>query len=202
MEKSLSIDLSEFPEPLIDIASGDQKIQTAVLAGGCFWCTEAVFCSLEGINNVMSGYIGGDKESATYESVCSGLSNHAEAIKIDFDQDIISYGKILKVFFSIAHDPTQKNRQGNDIGHQYRSAIFYLSSQQKEVAKQYISQLTKAKIYNKSIETVLEVYTEFYPAEIYHRNFAKKNPLNTYLLHSTKPKLDRLNRYFDKLLKK
>ena len=152
MEKSLSIDLSEFPEPLIDIASDDQKIQTAVLAGGCFWCTEAVFCSLEGVNNVMSGYIGGDKESATYESVCSGLSNHAEAIKIDFDQDIISYGKILKVFFSIAHDPTQKNRQGNDIGHQYRSAIFYLSSQQKEVAKQYIYQLTKAKIFNKSIK--------------------------------------------------
>src|SRR2546422_1051870 len=149
---------STFPNPATDLPlTSTPETHEAVLAGGCFWCVEAVYRQLEGIISVMSGYSGGTAETADYRIVCSGATDHAEAVKIKYDASKLSYGQILKIFFSVAHDPTHLNRQGNDVGRQYRSAIFYAAEGQKRVAQAYINQLNEAHVYPARIVTTLEL---------------------------------------------
>jgi len=191
------IDASAVPDPAIDLnASADAGPQTAVLAGGCFWCTEAVFEQLQGITEVTSGYAGGKQETADYQSVCSGTTDHAEAIRITYDPAQISYGQLLKVFFTVAHDPTQLNRQGPDTGKPYRSAIFYESDEQKNVAQAYIHQLDDAKVYGQPIVTTLEPLNGFYPAEAYHQDYASLNPDHPYIRQQAMPKVQKVRQYF------
>jgi len=191
------------PDPAIDIdrstASGKQ---TAVLAGGCFWCTEAVFEQLSGVNKVISGFAGGDAATAHYEVVSAGKTNHAESIEITFDPAKITYGQLLKVFFSVAHDPTQLNRQGPDYGHQYRSAIFYKDAEQKRIAEAYIKQLQDANVFHKPIVTEVTALKRFYPAEEYHQDFVKRHPDHPYVVANAIPKLQKLKKEFPALLKK
>jgi peptide-methionine (S)-S-oxide reductase len=194
--------LTDFPDPLRDIQGGDGTTQSAVLAGGCFWCTEAVFLPLEGVLGVTSGYAGGTKETADYQTVCTGTTDHAEVIRIEFDPSRISFGQLLKVFFSVAHDPTQVNRQGNDRGRQYRSAIFYADDEQRAVAEAYIKQLNDAKLFSEPIATTLEPLEAFYQAELYHQNYAARNPNQPYVAAVAIPKVHKLEKvYADKLKK-
>jgi len=171
-------------------------VQTIVLAGGCFWCTEAVYRELEGVQSVVSGYAGGAKETANYEAVCSGTTGHAEAIEIAFDPARVQWGELLRVFFSVAHDPTQLNRQGNDTGTQYRSAIFFHDADEKRLAAAYIGKLNKARIYDQPIATTLEPLEAFYPAEAYHQDYASLNPRQPYIVHVSAPKVAKLRRHF------
>lgn len=189
-----------FPDPAVDLhATGKQ---TVVLAGGCFWCTEAVFEQLNGVTQVISGYAGGDAATAHYEIVGSGRTNHAESIEITYDPDKISYGQILKIFFAVAHDPTQVNRQGPDYGRQYRSAIFYKDAEQKRVAEAYIQQLNEAKIFKKPIATEVVQLQKFYPAEAYHQHFVKLHPNHPYVMANSIPKLEKLKKQYGSMLKK
>jgi methionine-S-sulfoxide reductase len=165
-----------------------QPTSQAVLAGGCFWCTEAAFEQLQGVLDVQSGYAGGAKETADYRSVCSGTTGHAEVIRITYDLAKISYDKLLDVFFD-AHDPTQLNRQGNDTGTQYRSAIFYASEEEKRAAEAKIRELTERKRFPKPIVTTLEPLTAFYPAEDYHQDYARLNPEQPYIQSVSFPKV-------------
>src|SRR5712692_9527964 len=191
------------PDPAVDIDRSSAKgKQTAVLAGGCFWCTEAVFEQLTGVSKVISGFAGGDAATAHYDMVSAGKTNHAESIEITFDPAKISYGQLLKVFFSVAHDPTQLNRQGPDYGHQYRSAIFYKNAEQKRVAEAYIKQLEEAKVFNKPIVTEVTELKRFYPAEEYHQDFVKQHPTHPYVVANAIPKLQKLKKEFTPLLKK
>src|SRR3712207_4746790 len=155
---SLRIIPSEFPNPAVDLplASAGAPPATAVLAGGCFWCTEAVYRELDGVTAVTPGYAGGTRETADYETVCTGRTKHAEAIRVTYDPARITYGQILKVFFSVAHDPTQLNRQGNDIGPQYRSALFPAGDEQRRVAEAYVKQLDDAGAFTRPIVTTIE----------------------------------------------
>jgi len=171
------------------------------LGGGCFWCVEAVFLPLNGVTQVTSGYVGGDAGNANYRAVCNGNTGHAEAVEVRFDPAKISYGQILKYFFTIAHDPTQENRQGNDIGTQYRSAIFYVDEKQAEVAKSYIEQLTAENVFSAPIATRLEPLQQFYPAEEYHQNYAAQNPTQPYVAYVAAPKVQKLQHYFGERLK-
>ena len=164
----------DFPDPERDLDETGE--QTLVVAGGCFWCTEAVCKPLEGVLEATSGYAGGTADTADYETVCSGTTNHAEALRIRYDPKRISFGQLLKIFFSVAHDPTQLDRQGNDHGRQYRSAIFYATPEQKEVAEAYIRQLDAAHVFKDPIVTRLEPLETFYPAEDYHQDYHQKNP--------------------------
>lgn len=199
---SLRIAPNEFPDPVLDIqADGPQAEQQAVLAGGCFWCVEAVFRELNGVQEVTSGYAGGTAYTANYETVCSGSTQHAEAIRLHFDPGHISYGQLLKLFFSVAHDPTQMNRQGNDRGRQYRSAIFYADEQQKKVAGAYIQQLNQAQAFTADIVTTLEPLDRFYEAESYHQDYAERNPDQPYISMVSTPKVDKLRHYFGNKLK-
>jgi len=195
-------ELTAFPDPARDIAPGESQARRAVLAGGCFWCTEAVFVPLDGVTGVTSGYIGGAASTANYEAVCSGTTGHAEAIAVDFDPDVISYGQLLKVFFAVAHDPTQLNRQGGDRGTQYRSAIFPADDAQRQVAEAYVAQLTAAKAFDSPIVTTVEPLGTFYPAEAYHQNFAARNPAQPYVAAVALPKVAKLEAYFGEKLKK
>ncbi|MBI2219937.1 MAG: peptide-methionine (S)-S-oxide reductase MsrA [Acidobacteria bacterium] len=183
-----------FPDPIADIplaaASGSEA--AAVLAGGCFWCVEAVYLQLDGVASVVSGYAGGTRETANYEAVCSGTTGHAEAVRIRYDPSRITYGQILKVFFYIAHDPTQLNAQGADRGTQYRSAIFYEDAQQKDAAAAYIRQLDAARVFPAPIVTTLEPLTEFYEAEPYHQNYAARHPSQPYVAYVAAPKVEKL----------
>jgi peptide-methionine (S)-S-oxide reductase len=199
---NLNVSPDQVPDPKIDIRPEDNSIAVAVLAGGCFWCVEAVFKPLDGVTKVTSGYIGGSKETADYHAVCGGNTNHAEAVKVQFDPAIITFGQILKYFFTIAHDPTQENRQGNDVGTQYRSAIFVADDAQKKVASEYIKQLDAARIFAARIKTNLEPLTEFYPAEEYHQDYAERNPAQPYIAYTAMPKVEKLNTYFRDHLKK
>ncbi len=193
----------ELPDPAVDMdRSAAKGKQTAVLAGGCFWCTEAVFEQLAGVSKVISGYSGGDAAGAHYEIVSSGRTNHAESIEITFDPAKITYGQLLKVFFAVAHDPTQLNRQGPDYGHQYRSAIFYKGPEQKRIAEAYIQQLTAAKVFSKPIVTEVSELKAFYPAEEHHQDFVKRNPDNPYVQVNAYPKLEKLKKQFGPMLKK
>src|SRR5207249_181610 len=161
--------VTSLPDPAVDMERSTAKgKQTAVLAGGCFWCTEAVFEQLIGVEKVISGYAGGDAATAHYNIVSEGKTTHAESIEITFDPGRISYGQILKVFFSVAHDPTQLNRQGPDTGRQYRSAIFFADGEQKRVAEAYIDQLNKARVFDGKIVTELTPLEAFFTAETYH----------------------------------
>ncbi|MGH8530757.1 MAG: peptide-methionine (S)-S-oxide reductase MsrA [Nevskiales bacterium] len=193
---------SQFPDPKQDITpEASQTEQTAVLAAGCFWCVEAVFTELDGVLKVSSGYTGGSSAQANYEAVCGGSTEHAEAVWIRFDPARISFGQLLKVFFSVAHDPTQLNRQGNDRGTQYRSAIFYADEAQRAVAAAYIQQLDAAGVFKASIATRLEPLNGFYDAEAYHQNYAERNPDQPYIEMISTPKVEKLRKYFGERLK-
>ena len=192
-----------FPDPAIDAEhpakAGDQ---TAVVAGGCFWCTEAVFEELAAVKKVVSGYAGGKADMAKYDLVSAGRTAHAEVIQITFDPSKISYGQLLKVFFAAAHDPTQLNRQGPDYGRQYRSAIFYSSPEQKRIAEAYIKQLGQAKVFDKPIVTEVVELKGFYPAEGYHQDFVKRNPAHPYVVVNAVPKVHKTRKEFAALVKK
>jgi len=191
----------QFPDPVIDAtpASGDE---TAVLAGGCFWCVEAVYLQLDGVGSVKSGYAGGTADTADYETVCSGTTDHAEAVEIRYDRAKLTYGKLLKVFFSIAHDPTTRDRQGADVGRQYRSAIFYANDEQKRVAEAYIKQLDAAKVFDRKIVTEVVPLDRFYEAEAYHQNYAARNPGQPYIAFNALPKVKKVRQYYADRLKR
>src|SRR5580700_5832 len=194
------MDASDFPDPAIDETVSAAK-QTAVVAGGCFWCTEAVFLQIEGVEKVVSGYSGGDRATANYDAVCGGRTGHTEAIEITYDPAKISYGQVLKVFFSVAHDPTQLNRQGHDIGTQYRSVIFYSNPEQKKIADAYIGQLDRAGIFHSAIVTQVVELKTFYPAEEHHQNFCRRNPTNPYVMSVARPKVEEVKERVPELAK-
>jgi methionine-S-sulfoxide reductase len=164
------------------MSAGSSSTATAVLAGGCFWCTEAAFEPLEGVVDVESGYAGGAAETANYRRVCDGDTGHAEVIRVTYDPQKITYDRLLDVFFD-AHDPTQLNRQGNDTGTQYRSAIFFASAEEKKIAETKINQLTQAKVFSRPIVTTLEPLAAYYPAEQYHQDYARQHPDEPYIQH-------------------
>jgi peptide-methionine (S)-S-oxide reductase len=190
----------QFPEPAIDAAPASGE-QVAVLAGGCFWCVEAVYLQLDGVRSVKSGYSGGTADTADYETVCGGRTGHAEAVEIRYDPAKLSYGKLLKVFFSIAHDPTTRDRQGADVGRQYRSAIFYAGDEQKRVAEAYIKQLDSAKVFEHPIVTEVVPLERFYEAEAYHQNYAARNPGQPYIAYTAAPKVKKVRQYYADQLK-
>src|SRR5437867_2523259 len=192
-----------FPAPAIDAPVATAKIQqTAVFAGGCFWGIQAVFEHLKGVSSATSGYSGGYVKSPSYESVSLGVTGHAETVSIVYDPSRLTYGQLLMVFFSVAHDPSQWNRQGPDTGSQYRSAIFYTSGEQKRIAQAYIAQLDAAKVYSRSIVTKVEAFKAFYPAEEYHQDFLVRNPTNPYIVYNDLPKLENLKKDFPDLYKR
>ena len=179
-----------------------QEERTAVLAGGCFWCTEGVFQNVEGVKDVVSGYAGGTEKTANYADVTSGRTDHAEAIKITYDPQKITYGQLLKIFFTVAHDPTTLNRQGNDVGRQYRSAIFYENEKQKEIAEKYIQQLEDERAFGKKkIVTTIEPLKGFYPAEDYHQDYIWNNPNVPYVRFQALPKVEKLKKTYPEILK-
>lgn len=177
------------------------KKETAILGGGCFWCLETAYRLLQGVNGVVSGYAGGPKAQPTYEEVASGTTGHAEVVKIEYDSKIISFQRILEVFFTL-HDPTTLNQQGQDIGEQYRSAIFYKTERQKKEAEETIEKLTREKIFEKPIVTAILPLREFYPAEDYHQEYYRKNPKKAYCQLIINPKLEKMTEKFTAWLKK
>src|SRR5229473_789933 len=189
-----------FPAPAIDVPLAAAKgRQTAVLAGGCFWGIQAVFEHLKGVSTVTSGYAGGHVKSPSYVSVSMGVTGHAESVSITYDPSEITYGQILMVYFSVAHDPTQWNRQGPDTGSQYRSLILFTSEEQKRIAQAYIAQLDAAKVYSRPIVTKVEPFQAFYTAESYHQDYLKNNPDNPYIVYNDMPKLENLKKVFPNL---
>ena len=193
----------QFPDPAVDApADPTGAPQAVVLGGGCFWCTEAVFAKLDGVISVVSGYAGGTAETADYKSVCSGMTDHAEVIRVRYDSGRITLGQILKVFFAVAHDPTQLNRQGNDMGTQYRSAIFYDSEHQERVSAAYIQQLKDARVFDQPIVTTLEPLEQFFDAEEYHQGFVARNPNQPYVAAVAMPKVKKLEKSFADKLKR
>jgi peptide-methionine (S)-S-oxide reductase len=192
-----AVDYKSFPQPADDLkVAANAGPQTLVLAGGCFWCTEAVYQRVPGVTKVESGYAGGTKETADYETVCTGRTDHAEAVQITYDPAKTSMGKLLKIFFSIAHDPTTLNRQGADTGRQYRSAIFYSNDDQKRVAEAYIKQLNDAHAFDSPIVTTVEDLrrSAFYKAEAYHQNYANEHPDQPYISYNAAPKVEKLKK--------
>jgi peptide-methionine (S)-S-oxide reductase len=183
------------PPPAIDAKASD-GIQTAVIAGGCFWGVQGVFQHTAGIVNAVSGYAGGSKSTADYRTVSTGSTGHAESVEIKFDPKKISYGRILQIFFSVAHDPTQLNRQGPDSGTQYRSAIFTTTDEQKKVADAYIAQLNGAKVYGRPIVTKVGPLEGFYPAEAYHQDYLTLHPSQPYIAYNDLPKVENLKKLF------
>jgi peptide-methionine (S)-S-oxide reductase len=183
------------PAPALD-QSAAPKTETIVLAGGCFWGVQAVFQHTKGVTSAVSGYAGGDKQTAHYEAVGGGRTGHAESVAVTFDPQQISYGKILQIYFSVGHNPTELNRQGPDVGTQYRSAIFYANDDQKKIADAYIAQLDKAHIFPRPIVTGLEPLHGFFPAEDYHQDFAVLHPSYPYIVFNDLPKVDNLKRLF------
>ena len=183
------------PAPATDVQASD-GIQTAVVAGGCFWGVQGVFQHTSGVVNAVSGYAGGSKATAGYQMVSTGSTGHAESVEIKYDPKKISYGKILQIFFSVAHDPTQLNRQGPDSGTQYRSAIFARSDEQKNVADAYIAQLNAAKVYKKPIVTKVGMLEGFYPAEAYHQDYLTLHPSQPYIAYNDIPKVENLKKIF------
>ncbi|MDN4999997.1 peptide-methionine (S)-S-oxide reductase MsrA [Bradyrhizobium sp. GCM10027634] len=183
------------PAPAMD-ASPASGIQTAVVAGGCFWGVQGVFQHTAGVVNAVSGYAGGTKATADYQTVSTGRTGHAESVEIKFDPKKISYGKILQIYFSVAHDPTQLNRQGPDTGTQYRSAIFTTSDEQKKIAEAYIAQLDGAKVFSKPIVTKISALEAFYPAEAYHQDYLTLHPNQPYIAYNDIPKVENLKKLF------
>ncbi|MFY9957482.1 peptide-methionine (S)-S-oxide reductase MsrA [Bradyrhizobium sp.] len=183
------------PPPAMDAQASD-GVQTAVIAGGCFWGVQGVFQHTAGVVNAVSGYAGGSKATADYNVVSTGTTGHAESVQIKYDPKQISYGKILQIFFSVAHDPTQLNRQGPDSGTQYRSAIFTTSDEQKKVADAYIAQLNSAKVYKKPIVTKVGPLEGFFPAEAYHQDYLTLHPNQPYIAYNDLPKIENLKKIF------
>ncbi|GGI19937.1 peptide-methionine (S)-S-oxide reductase MsrA [Bradyrhizobium guangdongense] len=183
------------PAPAMDAAPAS-GIQTAVVAGGCFWGVQGVFQHTAGIVNAVSGYAGGTKATADYPTVSTGRTGHAESVEIKFDPQKISYGKILQIYFSVAHDPTQLNRQGPDTGTQYRSAIFTTSDEQKKIAEAYIAQLDAAKVFSRPIVTKVGTLEAFYPAEAYHQDYLTLHPNQPYIAYNDIPKIENLKKLF------
>lgn len=183
------------PAPRIDAAASD-GLQTAVFAGGCFWGVQVVYQHTSGVVNAVSGYAGGAKETAHYKRTNDGDTGHAEAVEITFDPKKISYGKLLQIFFSVVHDPTQLNRQGPDVGTQYRSTIFAQTDEQKKVAEAYIAQLDAAKVFHGTIATTIESGKPFYIGEDYHQDYATRNPYQPYILINDRPKIGHMAKYF------
>ena len=186
----------KFPDPAVDtpLAPGPEGV--AILAGGCFWCVEAVYKQLDGVASVTSGYAGGTANTADYQTVSSGRTDHAEAVEVRFDPGRVSYGQLLKVFFSIAHDPTQRDRQGPDVGRQYRSVIFTVDDEQRRVAQAYIAQLDTAHVFDAPIVTEVARLERFYEAEPYHQDYAERNPMNPYILFNARPKVAKVRKLF------
>jgi peptide-methionine (S)-S-oxide reductase len=190
------------PDPAVDMDRAAVKHKdTAVFAGGCFWGVEAVFEQLAGVDKVLAGFAGGDSISAHYEIVSTGLTHHAESVEVTYDPAKITYGQLLKIFFAVAHDPTQKNRQGPDSGPQYRSAIFYKDAEQKRIAEAYIKQLGAAHVFGSPIVTEVSALPRFYPAEEYHQQFVKKNAEYPYVVYNDLPKLAKLRQEYEAMLK-
>jgi peptide-methionine (S)-S-oxide reductase len=187
------------PPPALDTAAAAGGLQTAVLAGGCFWGVQAVYQHTKGVTQAVSGYAGGQKDTAHYEMVGTGRTGHAESVSITFDPQQISFGKILQIYFSVAHNPTQLNRQGPDFGTQYRSAIFYANDEQKRIASAYVAQLQQAHVFAGSIVTKLDPLSGFYPAEDYHQDFLVLHPSYPYIVFNDLPKLDNLKQLFPDL---
>ncbi|MEB3151511.1 MAG: peptide-methionine (S)-S-oxide reductase MsrA [Sphaerospermopsis sp.] len=192
-----------FPTPATDIAATTpQGKQVAVFGGGCFWGMEAVFEHLKGVSDVVSGFSGGDGSTADYSIVSSGLTNHAETVKITYDPSQISYDQLLKIYFLVAHDPTQLNRQGPDFGKQYRSVIFFANTEQKQEAQKYITQLNKERVFDKQIVTEISPLQGFYQAEEYHQNYITRNPNSPYVVAHDLPKLAKLQVEFPEIYTK
>lgn len=179
--------------------SAERKLETATLAGGCFWCVEAVFDDLRGVESVASGYTGGDVPRPSYQQVCTGATGHAEAVRVEFDPSVVSYRELLEVFFTV-HDPTTLNRQGADVGTQYRSAVFYHTPEQKEIAEGTIAELNAEKIWDGPIVTEVVPAGEFYPAEDYHQEYFANNPNQPYCRAVVAPKVAKFRqKYLEKL---
>jgi peptide-methionine (S)-S-oxide reductase len=192
--------ITAVPNPAVDAAIATSTgEQTAVVAGGCFWGIQAVFQHVKGVINATSGYSGGAANTAEYERVSTGETGHAESVKITYDPSQITYGQLLRVFFSVAHDPTQLNRQGPDTGSQYRSVIFYNSDDQKRIAEAYIVQLEKAKVFQRPIATQVVLLKAFYAAEAYHQDYATHHPHDLYIVYNDAPKVAHLHQQFPEL---
>ena len=186
----------QFPKASVDPAPAEVGERVATLAGGCFWCVEAVYRQLDGVVGVVNGYAGGDAGSADYRSVSTGRTGHAEAVQIRYDPANVSYGDLLRIFFSIAHDPTTTDRQGADVGPQYRSEIFAADAAEREVAQRYITQLNTAKVFDAPIVTTVSRLDRFYPAEPYHQDYAATHANEPYIQFVAAPKVAKLKRYF------
>lgn len=186
------------PAPPPGPASVGASRETAVIAGGCFWGVQGVYQHVEGVGNAESGYAGGDAKSANYEAVSGGATGHAEAVRVSYDPRKISYGQVLEIFFSVAHNPTELNHQGPDTGTQYRSAIFPSNAAQRGVAEAYIRQLDKARVFGAKIVTTIEPLKAFYLAEAYHQNYLTRHPDDPYIVENDIPKLDNLKKMFPK----
>ena len=197
----LKIDPWSFPDPEIQEDPGSDRRRAIVLAGGCFWCTEACYRDLKGVLGVRPGYAGDAAATANYRAVCSGDTEHAEVIEVAYDPQVIGLGQILKIFFSIAHDPTQVDRQGNDVGRQYRSAVFYASDEQKRVTEAYIAQLERAGAFDTKIATEVVPLETFFEAEEYHHDYAARNPFQPYIRAVADPKVKKLKAVHAGLLK-
>jgi peptide-methionine (S)-S-oxide reductase len=184
------------PAPALDEQPGQATSEVAVLAGGCFWGVQGVFQHVHGVSRAVSGYAGGEKDTAQYETVTSGRTGHAESVQVTFDPRRISYGRLLQIYFSVAHDPTQLNRQGPDVGPQYRSAIFPTTAEQAGIAQAYIAQLDRARVFGAAIVTKIEPGRSFYPAEAEHQDFLTRNPRHPYIVIHDLPKIGDLRRLF------
>jgi peptide-methionine (S)-S-oxide reductase len=192
---------ASLPSPAVDENRSATKSETAVFAGGCFWGVEAVFDHVKGVSDAVSGYAGGSKANAHYEIVSTGTTGHAESVQVTYDPSQISYGQLLQIYFSVAHDPTELNRQGPDEGTQYRSEIFYTSDEQKRIAEAYIQQLSDAKAFHGRIVTKVAPLQAFYRAEEYHQDFVAHNPMQPYVARYDVPKLSELRKAFPELVK-
>jgi peptide-methionine (S)-S-oxide reductase len=182
--------------PAVDLPASQASSEVMVIAGGCFWGVQGVFQHVKGVSNALSGYAGGAKSTAIYEVTNSGTTGHAESVQVTYDPRQVSYGQLLQIFFSVAHDPTQLNRQGPDTGTQYRSTIFAANAAQAEIAKAYIAQLDQTRAFKRAIVTTIEVGREFYPAEKYHQDFLVRNPTYPYIVYNDLPKIENLKRLF------
>ncbi|MGD9540153.1 peptide-methionine (S)-S-oxide reductase MsrA [Methylocystis sp.] len=187
------------PAPFYDPPTSREGAQKLVVAGGCFWGVQGVFQRVKGVSRAISGYAGGARETAHYDKVSQGDAGHAESVEITYDPRKVSLGELLRVYFSVAHDPTQLNRQGPDIGAQYRSAIFVANAEEEKVARDYISQLADAKVFSAPIVTTLEPLKAFYPAEAYHQDYLVRHPTQPYIVYNDLPKIDNLKRLFPSL---
>jgi peptide-methionine (S)-S-oxide reductase len=194
---------TNFPTPTVDdqLATSSSK-ETAVLAGGCFWGVEGVFERVKGVTDVVSGFAGGAKNTAHYEMVSQGTTGHAESVQITYDPSQITYGQLLVVYFAVAHDPTELNRQGPDTGRQYRSAIFFMNDDQKRIAEAYVRQLNDAHVFSRPIVTEIVPFQGFYAAEAYHQHFLDRNPTYPYIVYNDLPKIRALKKQLPQLCKR